>query len=188
MNTLILVLGLLGALTLLAVLFLIKRYNTLIYSKNLADEGFSGIDIQLKRRYDLIPNLVSVAKQYGLHEKGVLEEVTRLRTQALNATQPSDKAAAEEHLSQTLKTIFAIAENYPNLKANDLFLNLQKELGALEHEVQLSRRYYNGAARNYNTLIFQFPSNIIANLFNFKALQFFEVTDLKNREVPKTFE
>jgi LemA protein len=188
MNILITIAIVIGLLIVIAVLFVINMYNKLVRVKNSADEGFSGIDVQLKRRYDLIPNLVSVARQYGLHEKNVLEEVTQLRTQALNATGLPAKAAAEEQLSQTLKTIFAVAENYPNLKANELFINLQKELSAIEHEVQLSRRYYNGAARNFNIAIAQFPSSLVANIFNFKPLQFFEITDLKQRDVPKTFE
>jgi LemA protein len=177
-----------GALFVIASLWLVGNYNTLIHAKNLTDEGWSGIDIQLKRRYDLIPNLVSVAKQYGLHEKNILEEVTRLRSQALSAPDRATKAAAEEGLTNALKTIFAVAENYPNLKANELFLNLQKELGSIEHEIQLARRYYNGTARSYNTLIAQFPTNIIANTFQFKAVQYFELADVRHRDVPKTFE
>jgi LemA protein len=177
-----------GTLFVIASLWLVGNYNTLIHTKNLTDEGWSGIDIQLKRRYDLVPNLVAVAKQYGLHEKNILEEVTRLRSQALSAPDRATKAAAEEGLTHALRTIFAVAENYPTLKANELFLNLQKELGAIEHEIQLARRYYNGTARTYNTLIAQFPTNIIANSFQFKSVQYFEIADTKQRDVPKTFE
>ncbi len=188
MSTLLIALCIFGTLFVIASLWLIGNYNTLIHAKNLTDEGWSGIDIQLKRRYDLIPNLVAVAKQYGLHEKNILEEVTRLRSQAINASDRSAKATAEDSLNNALKTVFAVAENYPTLKANELFLNLQKELGSLEHEIQLARRYYNGAVRNYNTAIAQFPTNIIANFFQFKAVQYFEIIDTNQRETPKTFE
>jgi LemA protein len=187
MSTLLIILIALAALFVIPSLLLIGNYNKLVHTKNLTAEGWSGIDVQLKRRYDLIPNLVSVAKQYGLHEKNILEEVTRLRSQAVNTSNPSEKATAENNLSQALRTVFAVAENYPDLKANELFLNLQKELGTLEHEIQLSRRYYNGAARNYNTLVSSFPTNIIANFFQFKAVQYFEIADVTQRETPKTF-
>lgn len=188
MSILLIILCIVGIVLVIALLWLVSNYNTLIHTKNLTEEGWSGIDVQLKRRYDLIPNLVSVAKQYGLHEKNILEEVTRLRSQAQNAPDRAAKATAEDNLSQALRTVFAVAENYPNLKANELFLNLQKDLGNIEHEIQLSRRYYNGAARNFNTAIGQFPSNIVASFFNFKPFQYFEITDAAQREAPKTFE
>ena len=153
-----------GVICALFVLWAIGGFNQLVRLKALVDEAWSGIDVQLKRRYDLIPNLVAVVKQYSIHEKSIFDEIARARSMAINAHGIQEKAAAEAGLSQTLKTLFAVAENYPNLKANENFMELQKDLASIEHEIQLSRRYYNGTARNYNIVVSSFPSRIIASL------------------------
>lgn len=177
-------LSILGVAVLIA-LWAVGRYNGFIHLKTMLDEAWSGIDVQLKRRYDLIPNLVSVVKGYSIHEKTVLEEVVRLRSVAMSAHTVAEKSAAETGLAGTLKTLFAVAEQYPNLKANENFLTLQKELSQIEQELQLARRYYNGTARNYNASVLSFPGNIIANFFNFTQAQYFELNSAQEREVPK---
>ena len=149
----------------------------------MADEGWSGIDVQLKRRYDLIPNLVNVVQGYRIHEKEVLEKVTQMRTASMSATTIDQKAAAEKGLTSALKTLFAVAENYPGLKANENFAKLQQQLADLESEIQLARRYYNGSARNYNITIQSFPANTIANLFSFTKVHYFEL-NAAERENP----
>jgi len=179
MILLILVLVLLAVTALVAVMF--NRFVTL---RNMMQEGLSGIDVQLKRRYDLIPNLIETVKGYMQHEKGVLEKVTQLRSSLMGSTNVGLKAEMENTLSQCLKTIFAVAENYPDLKANQGFLDLQKNLTEIEDQIQLSRRYYNGTARNYNIMVESFPSNLIAQAFNFKKADFFEVEAALERKVP----
>ncbi len=169
----------------LAVFWGVLSYNSLVQFKSLVEEGWSGIDVQLKRRYDLVPNLVAVVKQYSFHEKEVLENVTKMRAASMGATTIDEKAAAEKGLSGALKTLFAVAENYPNLKANENFLGLQQQLSTLETEIQLARRYYNGAPRNYNISVRSFPSNIIANMFSFKIAAYFELGSEQEREAPK---
>ncbi|HEV2917164.1 MAG TPA: LemA family protein [Candidatus Babeliales bacterium] len=166
-------------------LLIVIWYNSFVRRKAIIDEAWSGIDVQLKRRYDLIPNLVSVVKGYAIHEKNVLEEVTRMRSAAMNATQLQDKVTLEAGLTQALKTLFAVAEQYPNLKANENFLSLQKDLSFIEHEIQLARRYYNGATREYNITITKFPANIIATLFGFTKAPYFELDVSRERDVPK---
>jgi LemA protein len=167
------------------ILYAIGKYNGLVHLRALTDEGWSGIDVQLKRRYDLIPNLVAVVKQYSIHEKEVLENVTKMRSVSMNAHSVDEKIMAEKGLSAALRTLFAVAENYPTLKANENFLSLQQQLSTLETEIQLARRYYNGAARNYNVMVAQFPSNIIANLFSFTRVPYFELATIAERETPK---
>ena len=184
MATLLIIGLVVGVIALLLVLWIIGSYNSLVQQRALTDEAFSGMDVQLKRRYDLIPNLVATVKQYAGHEKDIFENVTRLRAAALGAQTIDQKIEAEKGLTSALKTLFAVAENYPNLKANENFQHLQKELSALEHELQLSRRYYNGAARNYNIKIASFPSSIIASIFNFLRVPYFEVTSAQERENP----
>lgn len=166
-------------------LWAITSYNRLVQLKSLTDEGWSGIDVQLKRRYDLIPNLVAVVKQYSFHEKDVLENVTKMRAASMAATSIDGKVEAEKGLTGALKTLFAVAENYPDLKANENFLGLQQELSALENEIQLSRRYYNGAARNYNISVRSFPSNLVAGMFGFVLVPYFELNRVEEREAPK---
>lgn len=173
-----------AACLLLLFLWGIFSYNNLVRLKALVDEGWSGIDVQLKRRYDLIPNLVAVVKQYSIHEKEVLEKVTELRSRAMSAQTVQEKADAEKGLTQALKTLFAVSENYPNLKANENFLQLQQQLAQLEHEIQLGRRYYNGAARNYNIVVASFPSNVIAQVFHFAKVAYFEI-GAQERETPR---
>ncbi len=173
-----------GCIVLIA-LWAITSYNRLVQLKSLTQEGWSGIDVQLKRRYDLIPNLVAVVKQYSFHEKEVLENVTKMRAASMSATSVDDKAEAEKGLTGALKTLFAVAENYPDLKANENFLGLQQQLSTLETEIQLARRYYNGAARNYNISVRSFPSNIVAGMFNFASVHYFELDRAEERETPK---
>lgn len=165
--------------------FLVAGYNRLVQMRSLVQEAWSGIDVQLKRRYDLIPNLIEIVKGYSIHEKSIIEDLVRARAASMGATDVSDKEKAEVNLNQSLKTLFAIAEQYPNLKANENFLALQKELSTVEHELQLARRYYNGAVRNYTITITQFPSNIIANTFGFTTMPYFEITQAQERDVPR---
>jgi len=172
-----------GGLLVVIALFTIATYNGLVRLKALVQEAWSGIDVQLKRRYDLIPNLVVVVKQYSIHEKEVLENVTKMRSFAMSAQSVSQKIEAEQGLTGALKTLFAVSENYPDLKANQNFLQLQQQLTVLEDELQLSRRYYNGAARNYNISVSAFPSNIIASMFGFVAVSYFEINPFE-RDTP----
>jgi LemA protein len=169
------------------VLWFIVVYNGLIRTRNQAKEAFSDIDVQLKRRYDLIPNLVESVKGYMAHEAGVFEKVTEARSQAMQAT-GSAKAGAENQLSGALKSLFAVAENYPQLKANENFLSLQGELTDTEDKIQAARRFYNGMVRDLNTKIQAFPSNIIANTFGFKQMDFFgDLTDAEKSPVKVQF-
>ena len=181
------VIALLVVAGILALIFFwyIGTYNKLVHLKALIDEAWSGIDVQLKRRYDLIPNLVATVKQYATHEKDIFDNVARMRAASMNATGIEQKAEAEKGLSSALRTLFAVAENYPDLKANANFLSLQKELSNLEHEIQLSRRYYNGTARNYNVLVRSFPSRIVASFSGFESVSYFELNSSAERENPR---
>lgn len=163
----------------------VAQYNRLVRSRQMTQEGLSGIDVQLKRRADLIPNLIETVKGYMGHERQVLEKVTELRTQSLQAGSVAEKGQVEGMLTQALRTLFAVAENYPDLKASQNFMELQKSLADIEEQIQLSRRYYNGAARNLNILVESFPSNIVGRLFGFTAVEYFEVEDQADRAVPK---
>lgn len=156
---------------------LVVIYNGLIRAKVRVDEAWSDIDVQLKRRYDLIPNLIETVKGYAKHEKEVFEKVTAQRTQAMNATGPAEKEKAENMLSGTLKSLFAVAENYPDLKANQNFLELQKELTDTEDKIQAARRFYNGNVRDFNTKIQVFPNNILAGILGYKNREFFEAEE-----------
>ena len=160
-------------------------YNKLIKNRNMVEEGWSGIDVQLKRRSNLIPNLIETVKGYMGHEKGVLESVTELRTQSINAGNPGEQGRAEGLLGAALGKLFAVAEDYPDLKANENFIDLQDDLAELEEQIQLARRYYNGAVRNLNILIESFPSNLIARHFQFRQAEFFELVDPAERAVPE---
>ena len=170
------------------VLWLIISYNGLISTRNQVKEAFSDIDVQLKRRYDLIPNLVEAVKGYMTHEASVFENVTAARSQAMQATGTA-KAGAENQLSGALKSLFAVAENYPQLKANENFLSLQGELTDTEDKIQAARRFYNGMVRDLNTKIQVFPSNIIANAFGFKQMDFFgnDLTDAEKQPIQVKF-
>lgn len=167
----------------LAAVYAVIAYNGLIMRKNRAQEALSDIDVQTKRRYDLIPNLIETVKGYMTHEREVLENVTKARTEALSAEgDPIDKAEQENMLSGTLKTLFAVSENYPDLKANANFLDLQRELADTENKIQASRRFYNSTVMELNNKIQSFPSNTVAKMFGFKEMKFFEVTSAAERE------
>lgn len=174
-------------LLIILVLMFIYYYNKFIKLRNQGDESFSGIDVQLKRRYDLIPNLVETVKGYASHEKGTFEEVTKARSMAMNAQGVKEKAKAENMLSETLKSIFALSENYPELKANENFLNLQSTLSEIEENIQMARRYYNAVVRDYNIMCEAFPSVIIANMFRFKKRDFFEIEAGERKNVNVSF-
>ena len=169
------------------VLFLggVAIYNRLVRYRNLVREGWSGIETQLKRRSNLIPNLVEAVKGFMGQEKGVLEKVTEMRSRTGQATTPGERGKAEGLLGQALANVFAVSEAYPDLKSNRNFLDLQQQLSSIEDEVQLARRYYNGTVRNLNIKIESFPSNIIAGFFKFEQAEFFEIEDAGDRAVPK---
>lgn len=169
------------------VLWIIAVYNGLIRLKNRVDEAWSDIDVQLKRRYDLIPNLISTVKGYAAHERDLFEKVTEARTRAMGAGSAHDKAEAENMLSGTLKSLFAVAENYPDLKANQNFLELQRELTDTEDKIQAARRFYNGNVRDFNTKIEIFPNNIFAGILNFTKREFFEANGEEKEPVKVAF-
>ena len=162
--------------------WLIGVYNALVRLNNKTKEAWSGIDVQLKRRHDLIPNLVETVKGYASHEKETFEKVVQARSAAMQAGNAGEKAKAENALSETLKSIFALAENYPDLKANQNFLELQRELSDTENKIQASRRFYNGNVRDFNTKLQVFPTNMIGNMLGFKDREFFEIEDASERE------
>lgn len=172
-------------LVLIALFVIIGAYNSLIRKRIRVKEAWADIDVQLKRRYDLIPNIVESVKGYATHEKEVFEKVTAARSQAMQATDGANKMVAENQLSQTLKSLFAVAENYPELKANQNFLQLQTELVDTEDKIQAARRFYNGNVRDYNIAIKVFPRNILAQLFGFKEEPLFETTEPEEREAVK---
>jgi LemA protein len=172
-------------LVLLLLIIGVSIYNRLIKNRNLVQEAWSGIDVQLKRRTDLIPNLLEAVKGYMVHERGVLDRVTELRTQSRQAGSVGEKAQAEGLLGAALGNLLAVAENYPDLKASQNFMELQRSLADIEEQLQLARRYYNGAARNLNILIESFPSNLIAGGFGFQPAEYFELETARDREVPK---
>lgn len=169
MNILYVLSGIIAA----VILWLIFAYNRFVVFGTRVKEAWSDIDVQLKRRYDLIPNLVETVKGYMAHESNVFEKVTEARTQAIGARSKDEKLEAENTLSGTLKTLFAVSENYPDLKANTNFLELQRELADTENKIQAARRFYNGNVLDYNTKIDTFPTNLIAGVFGFKKEEFF---------------
>ena len=170
-----------------ALVWFISVYNGLIRLKNRVDEAWSDIEVQLKRRYDLIPNLVSTVKGYAAHEDKVFEKVTEARSRAMSAGTAHDKAQAENMLSQTLKSLFAVAEAYPELKANQNFLELQRELTDTEDKIQASRRFYNGNVRDFNTKLEIFPNNIVAGMLNFQKREFFDMDEKEKENVKVEF-
>lgn len=176
------------AIVVIIILWLVLSYNGLVQTRNRAQEAFSDIDVQLKRRYDLIPNLIETVKGYATHEKTVFEDVTAARTNAMQATGPA-KADAENQLSGTLKSLFAVAEAYPDLKANQNFLSLQAELTDTEDKIQAARRFYNGMVRDLNTKIQVFPTNMFASAFGFTKMDFFgnDLTDAEKQPVAVKF-
>ena len=176
-----------GGSILLALLWVGIMYNALVRGKNAVEEAWSGISVQLKRRHDLIPNLVGAVEKYMSHEKGLLESVTELRSAAIAAgvKNPAETAKAENMLTGALKSVFAVAESYPALRASENFAQLQQSLAETEDEIQMSRRYYNGTARDQNNRVKQFPGNLVASGFGFRPVEYFELDSPADREVPK---
>ncbi len=175
------------AIVVVLAIWIIAAYNGLVTLKNRAKEAWSDIDVQLKRRYDLIPNLVETVKGYAAHEKELFEKVTQARTAAISAQGMKQKAEAENQLSSTLKSLFAVAEAYPDLKASNNFLELQRELSDTENKIQAARRFYNTNVRDLNIKIESFPSNLIANVFNFKEMELFETAAGEKEPVKVNF-
>lgn len=173
MTTLYIILAIVAVL----VLWVVAAFNGFVSRVNQTKEAWADIDVQLKRRYDLIPNLVETVKGYATHESAAFENVTKARAAAMSASAPADKAAAENQLAGTLKTLFAVSEAYPDLKANQNFLQLQKELGDTEDKIQAARRFYNTNVRDLNTAVESFPGNVIASSFSFKKMDLFELAD-----------
>lgn len=171
----------------LIILWLIFVYNGLITLKNRTQEALSDIDVQLKRRHDLIPNLIETVKGYVKHEKGVLTEVTKMRTEAINAKTMGERAGKENQITEALKTIFAVAENYPQLKASENFKELQGELTDTEDKISASRRFYNGNVRDFNIKMQVFPNNFIASQLKFKPFELFEAASSEKESVKVEF-
>jgi LemA protein len=167
-----------------ALAFVGLMYNSLVGLRVRADSAWSDIDVQLKRRHDLIPNLVETVKGYAGHEKSTFENVTKFRSMAMQATGPADRAQAEGQLSMALKSLFAVAENYPQLRASENFTSLQKSLAEIEDNLQNARRYYNAVVRDLNTSIQVFPKNLVAGMFGFQQRAFFELESAAEREAP----
>ena len=184
MSSIIIALIVVGVVLVLAIGFIVATYNGLVTLRNRVEEAWSDITVQLKRRTDLIPNLVNSVKGYATHEKEVFEKVTEARSAIMDAKGVKDTAEAENMLEGALKSLFAVAEAYPDLKANQNFMQLEQELVDTEDKIQASRRFYNGGVRDLNTKIQTFPANIVAGMFNFQAKEFFEVEDRASVENP----
>lgn len=183
MTTTLILLGIAVAI----ILYVIALYNKLVKQRQGVEEGWSGIDVQLKRRSNLIPNLLAAVKGYMKHEKGLLEEITKMRAKANEVADkgPEERARAEGALGTGLMNLFAVMENYPDLKANQNVMEFQNSLNEIEDQIQMSRRYYNGAVRNLNVTVESFPSNLVANQFGFIKAEFFEIDDAAARQLPK---
>jgi LemA protein len=181
MSALLILVVLIGAVFILA----ISIYNSLIVMRNRCDNGWAQVDVQLRRRYDLIPNLVETVKGYAKHEREVFQNVTEARTSAINANTVKDQAQAENMLSGALKTLFAVAENYPELKANQNFLLLQEELSGTESKIAYARQFYNDTVMKFNAKQQVFPASIIARMFNFKEREYFEIEEPAAKEPVK---
>ncbi len=175
------------AIAIAIVLFIIIIYNRLVKNRQSVEEGWSGIDVQLKRRSNLIPNLLAAVKGYMKHEKGLLESITKMRSHASDVSDkgPEERSKAEGALSAGLLNLFAVMENYPDLKANQNVMDFQNSLQEIEDQIQMSRRYYNGAVRIMNVSVESFPSNLVANHFGFVSAEYFEIDDAAARQVPK---
>lgn len=171
--------------TLLLFFYGVSIYNRLIQLQNFVEEAWSGIDVQLKKRYNLIPNLMETVKGYASHEKETFQEVTEARSQAQQADTLKEQQQAENKLNNALMNLFAVAEQYPELKANENFLDLQNELSVIESDIEKSRRYYNGTVRDKNILLQSFPSNLVGNLFGFTESAFFEIDEPDHRANPQ---
>jgi LemA protein len=176
--------GLLGVIG-VVIAYLVFTYNSLISNKNMVAEGWSGIDVQLRRRADLIPNLIETVKGYASHEDKLFRDIAELRAKSIAGGSVGEQSQVGQAMSAALGRMFAVAEAYPDLKADANFRDLQDKLSGIEDEIQLSRRYYNGTVRNFNTKIESFPSNVIANYFHFVKSEFFDIGDAAAREVPK---
>lgn len=181
------VLIILIAVAVLLLLYVIVTYNGLVKLRNRIQNAWAQIDVQLRRRYDLIPNLVETVKGYAKHEQGTFEAVTQARANAINAQGPADQARAENMITGALKSLFAVSEAYPDLKANQNFLSLQEELSGTEGRISYARQYYNDAVLRMNTKIQSFPSNILANMFGFKEHEYFEADDTSRGPVSVQF-
>jgi LemA protein len=174
-----------AALVIITALLVVAIYNGLVRGRNMVNEAWSGIDVQLKRRHDLVPNLVSTVKQYAAHERSIFEEVNEARARSISVTgDVAAQAKAENMLSSALRSLFAVAEAYPDLKASDNFRQLQENIDKLEEDIQMARRYYNGTARNQNNKVMQFPSNIVAGIFHFAPVVYFEMDNPEEKAVP----
>ena len=183
----IVMLGLFGMAVFLGVfvLWFVVMYNGLVRLRNQVKNAWSQIDVQLKRRHDLIPNLIETVKGYMTHERETLENITKARNLAMQAQGPAEQGKAESGLSNAMSNFFLVVENYPDLKANTNFLSLQEELASTENKISFSRQFYNDETMKFNTKIEMFPSNIIAGMFNFKQADFFEIEDAAERATPK---
>ena len=173
------------AVLVVVLMWLVSIYNQLVQLRENVKNGWSQIDVQLKRRYDLIPNLVETAKGYMAHEKDTLEKVIKARQQAIDASGLKNKAEAENFLTGTLRSLFAVAENYPNLKADQQMIRLQEELTSTENRIAFARQYYNDEVNRLNTAVQMFPSSLVANMGGFSKTDFFEIKDLTEKETPK---
>jgi LemA protein len=172
---------------LLLLVFIVYIYNRMIILRNRIENAWSQIDVQLKRRFDLIPNLVETVKGYAAHEKQTFEMVTKARAQMANAGTVAEQAEANNMLTKALKTLFAVAENYPELKANENFMMLQEELAGTESKIAYARQFYNDSVMSFNTLIQSFPASIIANMFSFKSKEYFEIEETARENVEVKF-
>ena len=172
-------------LAVILIAWIVATYNKFVKMRNNVDEAYSTMDVYMKKRYDLIPNLVETVKGYATHEEKTLEGVMAARYSCMNANSPQEKAEAENMLTGTLKSLFAVSENYPNLKADQNFMDLQQSLKTLEEEIATSRKYYNGCVKTYNVKRETFPSNIIAKWFKFEKRVLFEIANEEERNAPK---
>lgn len=177
----------LGGVVLVVGLWLISSYNSMVKLRNMVRNSWAQIDVQLKRRFDLVPNLVETVKGYAAHEKEVLEKVTQARSMVQSAQSIEQRQQAENQLTNTLRSLFAVAEAYPQLKANDNFRDLQQQLSELEEKIAFARQFFNDTTMKYNTTIQSFPTNLLAGMFGFQALPFFEVDDVQRQAVQVKF-
>jgi LemA protein len=171
-----------GIVVVVIIAFVIAMYNGLVQLRVRADSSWSDIDVQLKRRYDLIPNIVETVKGYAAHEKSTFEDIAKFRSMAMQATSPAEKGAAEGQLTMALKSLFAVAENYPQLQASQQFTGLQASLQEVENSIQNARRYYNAVVRDYNTKLQEFPTNMIGGSMGFQSKQFFQLDSPSERQ------
>ena len=186
MGLVLAVLGIVILFVVIIVLIVAAIYNKLVKLRNMSDQSWSDIEVQLQRRYDLIPNLVETVKGYAAHEREALENVTKARQQAIEIKgDVRKKAVVENYLTQALRQLFAVAEAYPDLKANQNFLELQNQLSQIEEQIQLARRYYNAVVRDLNNAVQMFPSNIVASIFGFKTRDYFELEEPEARRAPE---